>query len=178
MLLSWENPTDVYLGKWRTVNVRRSMTGTAPNLLVAQDVPWGVAEDPENDDPSAVYAVEYCDPTGAVAATLVDHRIARYVRPFNICEVRLEFIRPDGRPESCKPVEVSDEQKVGEFVKRVCTNYKGQATLFLMPGQRLLLRREGELKALDFVVPDIRVATWDDILKNGSLIDTDRRGWY
>jgi hypothetical protein len=177
LLLSWENPPEMYTRAFSRAILRRGGRAGIGGITVNDDVAWGAAEDPETDDPSQDYTLEYVVADGSGSIMVINANIRRYVRPATICEITFDCMGVDGAPEARKTFEFSDLQ-AGAFTRTVITNASGKAVAYFMPGSRLLMREEGKLKALDFVVPDRRLVSVRDLELWGSLVDTDRRGWY
>jgi len=175
LILSWENPTDLWNPIAHKCQVWRQV-GITHNVMVCADSTWGYFLDTENADPSAVYSIIYIDGNGSQVNLIADADIERYARPDTICEIRFEMTQRNGHADSGLEIEVSDEAGgTGDWRKEVLTNSEGKASFFLAPHRRLLLRIDGQKKALDFVVPDVRFISYENLFKYGTLVPTDPR---
>lgn len=177
IILTWENPEETYTPAIRRVGIWRGRPDPLNGQQIATDAAWGVFEDTQEIDVDQKYCVVYISPDDRRVIHLHDSDIQKYVRPQNSCKILFDMVRPDGMPHRGLNIEISNETEGANFYRRLLTNTSGHAEFFAVWGQRLLLRIDGKLKALDFVVPKLKEATWDDLLKWGSLIDTDERGY-
>jgi len=168
LILTWENPTDLVFGKAHSAMLYRG------DIRVQTDIAWGTAEDTETSEPTDRYEVVYFDRAGSFAARVADEEIRRYVRPPKACRITFAFTRPDGSPDGGRLIEFRGD----DFSRRLLTNTKGHALIYLMPGARMWIRVDGRSLALDCMVPDRREMTYDALVACGSMIDADRRGWY
>lgn len=175
LILSWENPTELWEPKAYQCQVWRQV-GVTLNVLVEADATWGYYLDKENSDPNALYSLRYVNQYDATIKYVADDEIERYHRPDDICEIRFDMVAPNGHKDSGLEIEISDEAGgTGEWRKDVVTNSRGHASFFLTPHRRLLLRIDGQKKALDFVVPNLRFISYPELLKYGTLVPTDPR---
>jgi hypothetical protein len=178
LILSWETPAGT--PEATTVRLKR---GTASSLSAAitinTDVPWGLVADPENDDPSVHYQLEYLNRLGNVVVTVPPDDIRRFTPAPTLCAISFLGYRPDGSRDAGRRISVTDEANGGEAVQRVLTNSRGEATLYLMPGLSLRITQENQALALDAIIPDLRQITYHDLsVKYGSLVVAERRGWF
>jgi hypothetical protein len=175
LILSWENPTDLWNPIAHKCQVWRQV-GVTTNVMVCADATWGYYLDKENSDPTGLYSILYMDGNGSQVNSVLDPDIERYARPDNICEICFEMTQRNGHADSGLEIEVSDEAGgTGDWRKTVLTNSCGKASFFLVPNCRLLLRIDGQKKALDFVVPNLRFVKYPDLFKYGTLVPTDPR---
>jgi hypothetical protein len=176
LILSWENPTELFIPAVRKVTLHRRV-GEMLSVLAKSDITWGVTEDPENDDVDAEYTIIYEGPFGEHIVTVGDKQIERYAKPASIARIDIELIRPDGAPDAGKCIEFSDEGVAnGQFVRRIVTNSKGVAAFYAMPDSQLLVRVDGWKKAYHVVVPDVRTIEFDSLLDEyGTQADIDPR---
>lgn len=176
LILSWENPTELFIPAVRKVTLHRRL-GDSLSVLAKSDVTWGVTEDLENSNVDAEYTVIYEGPFGEHMVTVGDKQIERYAKPDKIVRINFAFIRPDGSPDAGKCIEFTDEAAAnGQFVRRIVTNSKGVACFFAMPDSELLVRVDGWKYAYHVVIPDKRVIDFDELLDEyGSQADTDPR---
>lgn len=175
LILSWENPTDLWNPKAYQCQVWRQV-GVTINVLVEADATWGYYLDKENADPNALYSLIYVDTNNATVKYVADDDIERYARPPSICEIRFDMVARNGHADAGLEIDFSDEAGgTGDWRKVVLTNSQGHASFFLMPHRRLLLRIEGMKKALDFVVPDQRFIDFPALCKLGTWVPTDPR---
>lgn len=180
LILSWENPTDLWNPAGHRCEVWRTL-GVMKCVRVADDVTWGFYCDTENGDPAALYHVIYLDSNGAHVAYLPNADIERYAKPETICEISIARTTQIGRPDAGRKIEISDEAGgSGDWRKSIVTNSQGKAVFYAMPNARLLARIDGEMQALDFIVPNVRTATFEQLAAYGSFVDADPRrsiGW-
>jgi hypothetical protein len=176
LILSWENPTELFIPAVRKVTLHRRV-GEMLSVLVKSDITWGVTEDLENSDPDAEYTIIYEGPFGEHIVTVGDKQIERYAKPVYITRIDLSFVRPDGSPDAGKCIEFTDEGVAnGQFVRRIVTNSKGVAAFYAMPDSQLLVRVDGWKKAYHVVIPDVRTISFDELIKeHGTQADTDPR---
>jgi hypothetical protein len=158
------------------VDLYRYSDGAVLGLLVATDIPWGYYEDVETNDPDTKYTIIYLGANNEHIAVLNDSDISRYNRPDGMCRVTFSFSRPDGSPDKCRMIEVSDEVTgTGTFVRKLCTNNRGKAVFFAQSHSRLLFRLDGDSMALDVAIPDVRDITYEELVPLGSVVDVDPR---
>jgi len=176
LLLSWENPTELFVPSVRKVTIDRRV-GDVVTPDIQTDLTWGVAEDLGNDNVDAEYTIYYTGPFGEHLYTIGDAQILRYPRPPTICKITMEFIRPDGSPDLGRVVEFSDEgTENGQFVRRIVANTSGHAMFFAMPGAQLLVRVDGNRLAYQCVIPNLRDVTLETLFSQyGSQCDADPR---
>lgn len=180
LILSWDNPTALWDPLAHSCQLWRALKPMV-SALVASDITWGVYCDTENSDPAAEYCIKYLDSNGAQVELVLNLDITRYARPASICEITFDREKRDGSPDAGRAICFSNEAGgSGDWTKTIITNSKGKGVFFAMPGNRLLMRVDGDMKALDFVVPDLRKIDYNDLHKYGTFVDTDPRrsiGW-
>lgn len=173
LILTWDNPPELTTPQAALAAIIRDA-----KTEIEGDALWGVHEDRETDDLDTQYQIYYRTRTGGVVAVVPNSDINRHVKPNNTCRIAFEVRYPNGAPASCEYLEVSDEPTGTRFYHRVLLNRAGKGALYLMPGERVLIRSEGAMRALDVCIPDLRDVTYDELRKYGSMVDADRRGWY
>lgn len=180
LILSWDNPVSLWDPIGHTCQVWRTLKPMIA-VLIGDNVTWGFFVDKENADPAAEYFVTYLDGNKSPVVHVLNPDIKRYARPDTICEITFNRTQQDGSPDSGREITCSNEVGgSGDWSKTVLTNADGKACFFAMPGSRLLMRIQGDTKALDFVVPDLRIIDSRKLLKYGTLVDIDPRrsiGW-
>jgi len=180
LILSWDNPTALWDPIARTCQIWRALK-PMKSALVAADVTWGFYADNENSDPDAEYQIMYMDGNNSQVVYVENVDILRYNRPATLCEITFDRTERDGSPDAGREITFSNEAGgSGDWTKTILTNSKGKGVFFAMPGNRLLMRIDGDMTALDFVVPNVRKIDSIDLCKYGSFVDTDPRrsiGW-
>ena len=176
LVLSWENPTDLFAPVVRYATIERR-DGDLTSRVIETDATWGVYEDLENDDTLAEYTVIYKGPFGEHLFTVGNNQISRYKTPANICKVTFDLIRQDGSPDAGRVIEFTDEStETGQFVRRVVANAAGKAIFFAMPNSALLVRLSGKAKAHHVGIPDVREISYSNLIAlHGSEADADPR---
>jgi hypothetical protein len=176
VILTWEHPAELWLEDVRRADVFTWFTDSAGETLLARDVPWGCYEDLETGDKVTKYVVRYYDHYDRVVGQLFDDRIRRYEKPGNICRINFAYTQSDGAPWSNRVIEIeSTNGSLGSFSRKLATNCKGEALLFLMPGAQVTIRLEGDRDAYDVAVPNEREITGDQLIANGSPAAMDPR---
>lgn len=176
LILSWENPTDMFSNPPHRVQVVRVL-GTMNQVVVSEDSPMGICEDLENDDPSAVYTVNYLSANNGLTLQVSDQDIRRQVLTSALCRIDFAFTLPDGTPDAGCAIVASDEEG-GSFHRTVATTREGTAFMVFRPSTRLLFRVEGEPMALDVAIPSRTQISWVDLIALGSQVPTDMRGRF
>jgi len=177
LILTWDNPQETYTPVIRRVVIWRGPTDPFQGKIICQDSSWGIFEDVEGIDPLQQYAAEYRTVQENAIVIVQDWDIRRYLKPDDVCKIKFTLKDPDGAPSVARNIEISNETEGTNFYRRVVTNHSGYAEFFGTWGQRLLLRIDGKMKALDFVVPEVKEIDWDGLREWGSWIDTDQRGY-
>lgn len=176
VILTWEHPTELWMEDVRRADVFTYFTEKAGETILASDIPWGCYEDLETGDKKTKYAIRYYDHYGRIAAQLLDDRIRRYEKPTTICRIAFAYTHPDGAPWVNRIIEIEAAHgSDGAYSRKLATNGKGEALLFLMPGTRVMVRLAGERCAYDVAVPDKREITGCELIANGSPAAMDPR---
>jgi len=174
LLLSWENPAEIWHTDVREVRLTRTVSTL--NGVLIRDVPWGVYEDLECRDPTAHYSAAYISSTGSVLASVPNQDIRRTLRPHEICKIVFEFYTMEALPWRNRTIMVeSMAASEGAFRRRLVTNGKGLANIFLMPGSHVRILPDGDPNAVELVVPDQREINWLDLAPLGSKALVDPR---
>jgi hypothetical protein len=176
LLLSWENPVDLFVPTVRSATLFRRLHAIG-SVVVKEDITWGMTIDTENADETAEYIIIYYGPFGESLYTINNDQIIRYPTPSTICRVDMAFIRPDGSPDTGRMVEFSDENsEIGEFTRRILTNTRGKSAFYCMPNSKLLIRIDGRANAYDVIIPDQRSIKFEDLIsKFGTAVPVDPR---
>lgn len=178
LLLSWENPTELFSRPQRAAVVSRWLGQMNP-AIVTRDSPWGMCEDTENDDPLARYQVDYVNADGSPAFSVLDRDIRRQRDATTLCRITFELVRADGFPDAGREISASDDAGgSGLYHRTVATNQEGKAFMVFRPGVRLLFRLEGAPMALDVAIPSRPLVTWAELIELGSQVPTDMRGRF
>jgi hypothetical protein len=178
-LLFWENPLDLMNPTSCRADVWRFFRTTDLQRRVAEDVSWGFHEDSSNDDVTAIYEIRYYDSQDQMTYVLNNPDIQKMNRTEDQTILTITRTLPTGRPDVNRVIEFSNESSTGGgFYAHIVTNRRGCAKFPLARGTRILIRIQGELKALDAIVPNKAEITWQDLVASGSWVDTERRGWY
>lgn len=184
LVLVWESPFDTWnpvVGRVRVTRQTPLNPGVASYtpIVICEDAGWNCHVDTEENDEASEYLVEYCNRVGVMQFAVLDENIQRFKLHDGIAMATIETRSLIGTPEPGRRIEVSDETSAaGTRVHHFLTNREGKATFPLRQGARVLIRIEGQMLALDTIVPRKPVLTYPDLRCAGSLVDTDRRGWY
>ncbi len=186
LVLVWESPFAVWEPVASQVKVFRTsaINPNAPSpsgegWLIDGDSTWNCAIDPEETDPAATYRVGYYDRQGAKLFDVCDQDIERFVKTDCVAIAEICLKSPIGVPELGRRIEISDlTSGNGERFYHFLTNRQGKAKFPLTKGRRTWMRIQGEMTALDFIVPNKPEITLDDMRAAGSVVDAERRGWY
>lgn len=171
LLLTWDHPIDINPYSARLAR---------GSYVVRDNIPWGVVADPGNDDASVGYTIEYTDREGVVMYTVQNRDIRRGKLPVNTCEVTFTLTGPDGLPDANRRIELSNSHEAGvpEYGRIVSTNSDGIAVVYLKQGVQQYVYLENAKYGLQTVIPNAAVASYDDLIANGSQQLHDRRGWF
>jgi hypothetical protein len=179
LLLSWETPAELWdlRRSASSAQLSRLLPGTLPEQpwqVVGSGIAWGFYEDTNNDDPTATYRVRYTYGDSA-PLTLEDCDIRRWRRPDDSCRVDFAFRRPDSAPWGGRRLKLFDMPGMG-WIRDIWCDFEGKAHIVLLYGQRCRLEIEGEMNALEFVVPRRRhIEDWMSLSTYGTLVRVDQR---
>lgn len=186
LVLIWESPFAVWEPLAARVKVFRisainpnSPSPSGEGWVVDENSTWNCSVDVEEVDVNAKYQVSYYNRQGDKMFDVCDADIERF--PLNDCVAMVEFKlkSPIGVPESGRRVEISDlTSGTGERYYHFLTNREGAVRFPLQRGRRIFMRIQGNMDALDFVVPNKPNLTLEDLRAAGSTVDAERRGWY
>ena len=179
VILTWEHPTELWMETLRTVDIH-TYIGTYRHhhhpFVLARDVPWGCFEDVENGIDRVHYHIRYLDGNGRAVAQVFNDDIRRYENPGNLCRVQFYYTTDDGAPWANRTIEFTSlHGSEGSFYRKIVTNRKGKALIFLKPGAQLRLVLAGAPTAFDLAVPDMRDADQDSLLSCSSPCPIDPR---
>jgi hypothetical protein len=172
MLLTWPHLPDASYRKARVL---------ANDVCVGEDVPWGAFEDQGNaDDMTVVYRVEYQGVNGGTLTAVNDNEIRKVPRLPSICAVTIDITDDRGFPDANRHVTVADfhEPRVPQITRKYVANMQGRVLFFARRNSRIHVHLENAAAGLDCIVPDLSVATYADLMAQGSMAVHDRRGWY
>lgn len=176
VILTWEHPTELWMEDVRRADVFTWITESYGETRLAEDVPWGCYEDLETGDKKTKYVIRYYDHYDRIVAQLFDDRIRRYEKPPTICRIAFAYTHADGAPWANRIIEIeSTNGSLGSFYRKLATNRRGEALLFLMPGTQVTVRLEGAREAYAVAVPDKREITGCELIANGSPAPMDPR---
>lgn len=174
LILSWQNP----LGLYDDVTSYRARV-LRDGVIIEEDSVWGFHEVMDGLLGVGHYMVEYADVNGSQRHVLLQDVIDTWERPASACLISGDLLRPDGSADRGRIVSVTDSASDGmKFNRRYVSNSAGHIAFLLMPGAKVMIRTDGNMKAVDFCAPDKRDIAFKDITLYGSQVDTDRRGWY
>lgn len=181
LLLSWQNP----IGLFDRPESHRAQLWCIPakahvrGYIIDPDVVWGFHEVAGTLDPEDSFVVRYVSGRERSLDSVPADKIKIWERPAKSCRVDTSWVRPDGSPWAGRIIEITDRETQGsQYSRRLVTNSRGEMAFVLIPDARVIIRIQGEMKALDVCVPDRREIGWDELTANATIINADRRGWY
>jgi hypothetical protein len=177
MLLFWEHLTTPF----DTLGARVEVWASAPSMdskqiRLTDDSTWGFYNDVESDDPATKYEVRIFSSLGDQTSYIPNHEIRRAAMRADQSLLTIERVRIDGQVERQFEVRLSTPH--GGLIATYYGNSKGVAVVPLRQLATVRLRISDDPFQLEFVVPQIRDLTYEDVYDVSSALPADTRGVY